>query len=207
MNQPSQPEKDHPLEDVSRMAAGRASAEERRRAVKHLLAGCPVCARRLASELRAPVEPPAAAELDAAIERAISRLPSALGRERRERTTAEDLVDDLDDQPPGRRHMILANSRRYRRPAVAKVLMARSAALLHGDPASALDQARQALTVADQLAGPGAYELRELAHQELQRARRAAEGAPAAGGSHREPGPFSARRRPAAARRPVAPGI
>jgi hypothetical protein len=60
---------------LARLAAGTASKEELRRAVAHLLRGCPDCAERLRAQVRPPI--PEAA-YDAALDRFEEGLRAAL---------------------------------------------------------------------------------------------------------------------------------
>ena len=163
----------HPTAELDRLLAGKATPEERRRAVAHLLLGCSSCSRRLAHGLAIFAQPrPSEDALRAAVARAVARFPQIRAEVAREQALADRLLEALADQPHGRALMVLASSRRHQRRAVAERLLCEAREACHDDPREALQLAEQAVAVAGAYGRTGAYDLRARTWMELANARR-----------------------------------
>lgn len=172
--------KTHPTRELRRMASGHATASESRRAVRHLLAGCPRCRRTLACLLALPLpgegrrraESAPLPGIEGAVDRAIEAALATNRQLREEDAAAARLVAELEAHPPARAQMLLTGSRRFRTTAVCELLIERAVDSRHEDPAATLRWAEAATTVADLLDGPDTRELRARARMELANARR-----------------------------------
>jgi tetratricopeptide (TPR) repeat protein len=166
----------HPVPDIERLIAGRASPGERRRAVRHLLAGCDACRARL-------VRPPAdERELTLAIDRATGRLPELARRVARERAEAGELVARLRTLVPAQQRLILENAAGAEKRAVCELLLELARGQRHQDAQEAVRLAELAVLVAERVVAGGggtAGDVVARAWAELGNARRIA-GDPAA---------------------------
>lgn len=173
-------EPSHVAVEIEALGRGQASAEEGKRLVRHLLAGCASCSRLLGERLSlagGQDAPPAEVEvdgLDEVIDRALGGVRDLPRRIGLERWGAERLVDELAALPPAHARMRLRSSRRFWRRAVCEALLVRSAAARHDDPAETLRWAEDAVAVAERMEGPAAVDLRARASMELGNARRIA---------------------------------
>src|SRR5260370_36818059 len=107
--------------DVEDLLARRLSHDRRRRVVGHLVGGCEPCRARVRSRLvqaRAEVS-----AYQAAIDAALAKSAVRIGRELADLAAGALLWAGLRDQPPGRRMMIVRNSRRYGTAGVLAALL------------------------------------------------------------------------------------
>ena len=105
---------DHPVVELERLLAGDASVAERRRAVDHLLRGCPACARRALDGIRPGGRPsPLDDQLQRVVERAMRRLPKLQAQVQEEVQDADRLLAVFERHPHGWAVTVLSSSRRY----------------------------------------------------------------------------------------------
>ncbi len=162
----------HPRRELARLAAGSADREEAKRAVRHLLAGCPACGTWLSERLQHGHGSPAAIAdvLDGAEARA-----EALSREVAARFQAADvLVAELRSLPPERRRLVVANSARAASAPVVYRLIEESRTHRHQSAHETLHFAELAVTAAGRIAGRGVAAATAAAWAELANARRIA---------------------------------
>jgi len=158
----------HPRRALARLAAGTAGPAERRRAVRHLLAGCAACAAWLADALRRR-------RSRMSYERVFSRALAAgevLERQlAAERSAAAEFVARLERLAPERRGLLVANSGACTR-AVCELLLDRARGLRHTSGRETLAWAELALAAAERQEGTGGLELTARARAEIGNARR-----------------------------------
>lgn len=139
------------------------SLTERRRVVRHLLAGCPACRAGVARRF----SPPPEAELAAAIDGVAARSAALVRRVGAERRAAEALLDRAACFDPARQRLFLANCPPPRRRAVCELLVMRARAQRHASAAETLRLAELAVLVGEQLAGCDGASTRARAWAEL----------------------------------------
>ena len=156
--------RDHPQQDVlERFVFGQLPAPEMQQVSRHLLAGCPQC-RAIAAGLWArkescPENGSSAAEdpeagsdaYDEVFDRVFQRIAAREAEIPRERADALKLYEELMQHPVLRQHLLVANSLRFRSPALCELLIDRSHEAGFQVPGRALDLARLATDVAEVL--------------------------------------------------------
>ncbi|MEM7050812.1 MAG: tetratricopeptide repeat protein [Acidobacteriota bacterium] len=163
----------HPTAALDHLLEGQCDQHERQTVVRHLLAGCPECSQRASRALRiSQQEKPSEKALDSIFDRLVEKSGELIELVDREHLEAEALLADIEALPLGRRAMVLQNSSKYRRRAVCHLLIERSIALRHEDPAEGLHQAELAVAIARQLAIKGDEELLARALLELANGKR-----------------------------------
>ena len=108
--------------DLGRFVEGALAAEDNRRIVRHLLAGCESC-RRLTAELWRPA---ADEGIGPVVDRAIRLGRSYESRIEAERAAAVELLREFDRQAPSRQLLLALNSRRFRSWFLCEALLRRS---------------------------------------------------------------------------------
>ena len=127
---------------------GKLAAEDNRRVVRHLLAGCEPC-RRLTSELWRPA---AAGDTAVAVDRAVSAVSERQAGIEAERAVASGLLRELDAQPASRQLLLVLNSRRFRNWFLCEALLARAFETGLSEPQAAIRLAEIGVALAGQLA-------------------------------------------------------
>ncbi len=148
---------------LARFAGGEAKAAERRRIIRHLLAGCGPCRTWLREHVWGPevhgVEPPGDG-YDGAFAAAEAAAREEAGRRRME---VQKLLSEIDGFPPDERELKVRNLRRFGSTALAAALIERSDAARWNDPEAMLADARLAVAAAEAAAGvAGLDEAREM---------------------------------------------
>ncbi|MGH7341978.1 MAG: hypothetical protein ACREKH_15920 [Candidatus Rokuibacteriota bacterium] len=164
------PSDEHPRREARRLGAGQADAEEARRAVRHLLAGCPSCGLAMQRGWRADHRRSGSEKV--VLDRAVARSEELAALVGRESAAAATLVAELKRHPQPRALTLINNSPRFRRRAVCEVLIAASVSARHDSPAETFRFAELAVAVADQLTDREATEVQAAAWAELGNARR-----------------------------------
>ncbi len=101
---------------------GSLAADENRRVVRHLLAGCESC-RRVAAELWRPT---VSSDTSPAADRAIRRASNRIAGVEAERGAAAGLLQELEAQPVSRQLLLVLNSRRFRNWFLCEALLKRA---------------------------------------------------------------------------------
>src|SRR5260370_21310393 len=144
--------------DVEELLARRLSHDRGRRVVGHLVGGCEPCRARVRSRLvqaRAEV-----AAYQAAIDAALAKSAVRIGGELGDRAAGALLWAGLRDQPPGRRMMIVRNSRRYGTAGVLAALLRDYHEVFWRDPREGLAIAELGVAIAERLDGGSCHQAR-----------------------------------------------
>jgi tetratricopeptide (TPR) repeat protein len=137
--------------DVEDLLARRLSSDRRRRVVGHLVAGCEACRARVRTRLVQAREE--VSEYEAAIERALAKSRVHIRRGLADLAAGAVLWAGLRDQPPGRRMMIVRNSRRYGTAGVLAALLRDYHEVYWRDPREGLEIAELGVAIAERLDG------------------------------------------------------
>jgi tetratricopeptide (TPR) repeat protein len=137
----------HPVQAVERLIAGDASASEREAAVRHLLAGCDDCRRRLQGRLKSA----SAEALEFAIDRAAARMDDLARRVTAERAAAAELLARLQTLAPAQQRLFLENSAAAHTRAVCDDLIELAKAQRHSDAHETRRLAELAVLVAERI--------------------------------------------------------
>lgn len=135
-----------PREAFDRLIRGQASPEETRSIVRHLLVGCPSCARIAEQARRAPVSSsrPEALSYDAVFDRLESKLARGVAGFLAEQTNARELYAELLGHQAVEGLSQVHSTRRYASLALCELLLRKTRELALEDP----DQARRAMDLA-----------------------------------------------------------
>ena len=148
---------------LERFVLGQLSAPEMRETARHLLAGCPLC-QEVTASLWEPVDvcevPPALtaeedAAYDAVLDRVFEKVVAAESRLAGERAAGRRLYEELLQCPAERRHLLLANCRRFRSRMLCERLVEASYEACFEDPRRAVEVARLAVEVVGYLEEEG----------------------------------------------------
>lgn len=119
----------HPVGAIERLIAGDATAEEREVAVRHLLADCDDCRRRL----RRKIKPASTDALERTIDRAAARMDDLARQVAAEKAEATDLLARLQTLTPAQQRLFLENSTAAHTRAVCDGLIELARAQRHTD--------------------------------------------------------------------------
>jgi tetratricopeptide (TPR) repeat protein len=139
----------HPKSDLLEGLTG-ALPEARRRILLHLRA-CPECQAAAGPHDRLLPRCLPESNYDAALERALRAFRPRLAAAEREQQAAPALLAELLDLPPGRREMLLRNSRRFQSQGLCQLALRRSREMTPGDPRSGEELASLALQIVERI--------------------------------------------------------